>query len=343
MNRKNILAVGMSFLCLFGGNTIQIVANEAIPIPTQTAETSSMETNQENSASTTVEDSNQELPVSEEDGKGDSVIDEPESSEEDTNSGEELPLPDDEKEQENKPSTPSEEQNTPPAEEEGCASSTGGNSATSISQGNASASNSYVENTWYHPATVQDLGYTGETKNAIKLNDFITRNYSAFMEANNPFAVGQCTWLAWSRFYQVYGFDSGARGNGKTNAAEIVKAHPDLFQLSSTPSAGAVFSMEKNTLYPEYGHVGFVEAFDGKYIWISEGNVNGGLDFTGNIWIHKVSWAEFKAQYPDVVFAVPKETEENKKAVLESFLLYQNRVLEQCVTLANSHLCLKFR
>ena len=171
----------------------------------------------------------------------------------------------------------------------------------------------YVSSTWYHPVNLEDLGRIGETEGALKKDWFLTRNYEGFLLKGNPFGVGQCTWYAWSRFYQIYGFDSGARGNGKTNAAEIVNAHPDKFALSSTPTAGAVFSMEKNTLFPQYGHVGIVEAFDGEYLWLSEGNYyiddyNGGY-----IWIHKVKWEDFKAQYPDVVFAVSKEEQENKE------------------------------
>ncbi|CRH84600.1 CHAP domain [Chlamydia trachomatis] len=164
----------------------------------------------------------------------------------------------------------------------------------------------YVANTWYHPTTLNALGYTGEVHNAIKLDNFLTGNWSKFVVSGNPFSMPQCTYFAWSRFYQVYGFDSGARGNGKTNAMEIVQAHPDQFQLSSTPAGGAVFSCELNTLYPEYGHVGFVEAYDGQNVWLSEGNYRVG-NTDGNIYIHKMSWDSFKAQYPDVVFAVPKQ------------------------------------
>lgn len=154
--------------------------------------------------------------------------------------------------------------------------------------------------------SIADKGYTGNLKKAMKLDDFKTANLEGFLENGNPFMVGQCTWFAWARFYQVYGFDSGARGNGKTNAREIVAAHGDKFELSSTPAAGATFSMEKNTLYPQYGHVGFIEAFDGEFIWVSEGNVMFN-DRGGNIWVHKVRWADFKASYPDVVFAIPKK------------------------------------
>ena len=174
-------------------------------------------------------------------------------------------------------------------------------------------SNSYVPIVY---PEYSDLGYVGEIEDAILYDHFTTKNYTRFEYAENPFMIGQCTWFAWSRFYQIYGFDSGARGNGKTNALEIVRAHEDLFELSSTPAAGAVFSMEENTLYPEYGHTGFVEAYDGEHVWISEGNVKFGQD-EGNIWIHKVKWDEFKAQFPDVVFAVPKVNEEVKECFMD--------------------------
>ncbi len=165
---------------------------------------------------------------------------------------------------------------------------------------------SYEKNTWYHPTDLLAKGYAGNLKKAMKLDDFMTSNLNDFLGNGNPFMVGQCTWFAWARFHQVYGFDSGARGNGKTNAIEIVRAHSDKFELSSTPAAGATFSMERNTLMPQYGHVGFVEAFDGEYLWISEGNVmfNGK---GGNIWVHKVRWEDYKNAYPDIVFAIPKK------------------------------------
>ena len=181
---------------------------------------------------------------------------------------------------------------------------------------------SYAD-TWYHPTLINALGYTGEVKNAIKLDGYVTGNWNQFTIASNPFQRGQCTYFAWSRFYQVYGYDSGARGNGKTNAAEIVKAHSSQFKLSSTPAAGAVFSYEKNSLLPQYGHVGFVESYDEETdtVYISEGNVtiNG---TSGNIYIHKMKFSTLKKMYPDIVFAVPNQpmlskiegTISNKKA-----------------------------
>ena len=157
-------------------------------------------------------------------------------------------------------------------------------------------------------------GYISSVKNALKLDSYISLDWSPFITIGNPFELSQCTYFAWSRFYQVYGFSSGAFGNGKDNAREIVSAHSNMFSLSSTPSGGAVFSAQKNTLYPQCGHVGFVEAYDGKNLWISEGNykVNGK---EGYIHIYRTTFQAFKAMYPDVVFAVPNGS------VLESSLL----------------------
>lgn len=158
-------------------------------------------------------------------------------------------------------------------------------------------------------------GYISSVKNALKYESLLTKDWSKFILVGNPFAMPQCTYYAWSRFYQVYGFSSGAFGNGKDNAREIVAAHGDKFSLSSTPSGGAVFSAQANTLYPQYGHVGFVEAFDGTNLWISEGNYTLSNGDNGYIHIYRTTLQAFKAMYPDVVFAVPNGS------VLESSLL----------------------
>lgn len=158
-------------------------------------------------------------------------------------------------------------------------------------------------------------GYISSVKNALKYESLLTKDWSKFILVGNPFAMPQCTYYAWSRFYQVYGFSSGAFGNGKDNAREIVAVHGDKFSLSSTPSGGAVFSAQANTRYPEFGHVGFVEAFDGKNLWISEGNYTLSNGDNGYIHIYRTTLQAFKAMYPDVVFAVPNGS------VLESSLL----------------------
>lgn len=158
-------------------------------------------------------------------------------------------------------------------------------------------------------------GYISSVKNALKYESLLTKDWSKFILVGNPFAMPQCTYYAWSRFYQVYGFSSGAFGNGKDNAREIVAVHGDKFSLSSTPSGGAVFSAQANTLYPQYGHVGFVEAFDGTNLWISEGNYTLSNGDNGYIHIYRTTFQAFKAMYPDVVFAVPNGS------VLENSLL----------------------
>ena len=158
-------------------------------------------------------------------------------------------------------------------------------------------------------------GYISSVKNALKYESLLTKDWSKFILVGNPFAMPQCTYYAWSRFYQVYGFSSGAFGNGKDNAREIVAVHSDKFSLSSTPSGGAVFSAQANTLYPQFGHVGFVEAFDGTNLWISEGNYTLSNGDNGYIHIYRTTLQAFKAMYPDVVFAVPSGS------VLESSLL----------------------
>lgn len=89
----------------------------------------------------------------------------------------------------------------------------------------------------------------------------------------NPYAkaglYGQCTWFAWGRFYELYGYDPGFTGNGWDCVDQLVKAQPDKFERSSSPKAGAVFSgIGKN-------HVGIVLKVDGNNITIQDGNYDG--------------------------------------------------------------------
>ena len=89
----------------------------------------------------------------------------------------------------------------------------------------------------------------------------------------NPYAqvnlYGQCTWFAWGRFYELYGYDPGFRGDGWNCVEQLVETHPDKWELSEIPQAGAVFScVERN-------HVGIVVEWDGVNITIQEGNLDG--------------------------------------------------------------------
>ena len=130
-----------------------------------------------------------------------------------------------------------------------------------------------------------------------------------------PFTAygGQCTSYAWYRFYQCYGYPSGAQGDGKYNAETIVNAHPDQFTLSSVPKAGSVFSGYRGYSTNQHGHVGFIEEVTDKYIYTSEGNMcpdESGSN--GQIWeYHRWDINTFMNRYNDghpdsyLIFAVP--------------------------------------
>ena len=118
---------------------------------------------------------------------------------------------------------------------------------------------------------------------------------------------GQCTWFAWGRFYEIYGYSPGFVSSGKFCAEELVNAHPDEFELSSDePKAGAIFSCGGGgrATSAEHGHVGVVIPYDGNTIVTDEGNVSGSdwkrLTYTIE---------EFRAAYPNgLVFANPKNS-----------------------------------
>lgn len=94
---------------------------------------------------------------------------------------------------------------------------------------------------------------------------------------NGKWSPRQCTTFAWYRFYQYYGYDCGARGEGKVYANQVVATHPDAFRLSSMPTPGSIVSFP-GTEENSHGHVAFVEKVDGEYMWYSEGNYdNGGI------------------------------------------------------------------
>ena len=124
----------------------------------------------------------------------------------------------------------------------------------------------------------------------------------------NPYAraglYGQCTWFAWGRFYELYGYDPGFTGNGWDCVDELLKAHPDKFERSTIPKAGAVFSgIGKN-------HVGIVLSYDGTNITIQDGNYDGKtntFEDAKNDW-KTVTYTldEYRIRLGGVVFANPK-------------------------------------
>ena len=127
----------------------------------------------------------------------------------------------------------------------------------------------------------------------------------------NPYAysnVGQCTWFAWGRFYEIYGYSPGFTTNGNGCVSQLLKAHGDKFYQSDTPVAGAVFSTGLNE---QYGHVGIVIEVDeaNDKIVIQDGNYNGTSDsfaVAQSDWgTRTLSLSEFKNSRGGTVFANP--------------------------------------
>ena len=139
----------------------------------------------------------------------------------------------------------------------------------------------------------------GSNPNFNNLEAWITKN---------PYAriglYGQCTWFAWGRFYELYGYDPGFTGNGRNCVDELLAAHRDKFERADTPKAGAVFSgIGKN-------HVGIVLKVNGEDITIQDGNYDGK---TNTFEEAKTDWrtntytlSELRRRYGGIVFADPK-------------------------------------
>ena len=124
----------------------------------------------------------------------------------------------------------------------------------------------------------------------------------------NPYAraglYGQCTWFAWGRFYEIYGYDPGFTGNGWNCVDQLVAVHPDLFERSLSPKPGSVFSGIG------VNHVGIVIAVDSDYVTIQEGNLDGKTNTFQDAktdW-HTVTYTlnQLRSYYRGVVFANPK-------------------------------------
>ena len=99
----------------------------------------------------------------------------------------------------------------------------------------------------------------------------IKNNPNVLGHGNNDRDNPQCTDFAEWRLWLATGCGT-AGGNGK-DVVQYLCSHPsyrDKFELSSTPKAGAIFSVDNGT---KWGHVGYVEAVDEDYIWISDGNI----------------------------------------------------------------------
>ena len=123
----------------------------------------------------------------------------------------------------------------------------------------------------------------------------------------NPYAkaglYGQCTWFAWGRFYELYGYDPGFRGNGWDCVNQLLATHPDQFERSLFPVDGAVFSgIGAN-------HVGIIISVNDDTLTVQEGNLDG---ITNTFQDAKKDWHtaiytldQLRSVYRGVVFANP--------------------------------------
>lgn len=121
-----------------------------------------------------------------------------------------------------------------------------------------------------------------------------------------PGLYGQCTWGAWGKFYEIYGYDPGFSGHGRFCAADLVASHPDKFELTSRdPKPGSIYSgIGKN-------HVGVIlDVKPDGTLTVFDAN----LDDISNPWEVAVTdwviWDKTQADlvriYGGVVYAVPK-------------------------------------
>ena len=82
----------------------------------------------------------------------------------------------------------------------------------------------------------------------------------------------QCTTFAsWRLWKATNGTHGTAGGDGKNVATNLVNAYPNEYELSTTPKAGAIFSVYKGS--KNAGHVGYIEKVEGDYLWFSDGNI----------------------------------------------------------------------
>lgn len=107
-------------------------------------------------------------------------------------------------------------------------------------------------------------GKTGSTSIGIDVDGSSYASMNPFTQAN---LIGQCTWYAWGRANQVLHKSLPFRGDAQSWYGE---AQQSGYKVSQTPSVRALAIWSSGP----YGHVAFIEEFDGKNVTISEGNFN---------------------------------------------------------------------
>ena len=104
----------------------------------------------------------------------------------------------------------------------------------------------------------------GTNPNFNNMEAWITKNSYA-----KTGLYGQCTWFAWGRFYELYGYDPGFTGNGWDCVDQLLAIHSDKFERSTIPESGSVFSGIGRS------HVGIVINWNGTTLTIQDGNYDG--------------------------------------------------------------------
>lgn len=102
----------------------------------------------------------------------------------------------------------------------------------------------------------------GKTDIPLDLN---TEHFNSKNALTNAGFKGQCTWFSYGRALQVSGKEMPT-GNAQT---WITSAISDGYETGTQPSYNSVVVLSSK----RFGHVAFVEAYDGETITISEGNI----------------------------------------------------------------------
>lgn len=127
------------------------------------------------------------------------------------------------------------------------------------------------ENFFYQfSETVRNLDH----KQTIGSNDTLANLQSSSYTLLNPYTrsglMGQCTWYVWGRANEVLGVNLASNmGNANSwlNSATALG-----YKTGSKPSQNSI--MVLGSANSQYGHVAYVEAWDGVNITYSEGNYN---------------------------------------------------------------------
>ena len=124
----------------------------------------------------------------------------------------------------------------------------------------------------------------------------------------NPYAqselYGQCTWFAWGRFYELFGYSPDFTGDVWHCVEQLVAAHPDQWELSNTPTDLCVFSGIG------FNHVGIVLYYQNGILTIQHENIDGEtntFEEATKDWCEiQITLEDLQTKYSSVVFAIPR-------------------------------------